>query len=253
MRPLIGLNTTLTDSDDPLKAKSVCHLKYIDAVAGVGGVPVLIPPYEDLTQLQEALAPLQGFLLIGGPDYLPESYGGHPQDPNELMAPRRHVFDLKLADAVLKNSRMPVLGICGGHQLISLAYGGALVQDVLKEWQPPPQHATTLLHANSYRQGTAQEGDVYRHDVKLAPGSRVARIIGAAKVRTNSYHHQAVLPQQIGDGFVATAWAPDGVIEAIEPAASERFVLGIQWHPERQTAEAPQRAIFEALVAACKK
>ena len=90
MRPLIGLNTTLMDTDDPLKAKSVCHLKYIDAVAGAGGVPVLVPPYEDFTQLQEALAPLHGFLFIGGPDYLPESYRGHPQDSSELMPQRRH-------------------------------------------------------------------------------------------------------------------------------------------------------------------
>jgi len=87
----------------------------------------------------------------------------------------------------------------------------------------------------------------------LSRDSRIGRIIGAASVMANSFHHQAVQPLRLGRGLVATAWAPDGVIEAIEPAHSGRFVLGVQWHPERQTEEPQQRAIFEALVISSKK
>src|SRR4051812_21314574 len=115
-RPLIGLTTSLMDMDQPLKAKAVCHLKYIDAIADNGGVPVIIPPYTDRSMLADALAPLHGFLLIGGPDYDPARYGGHAQPPEEVMHPRRHAFDLALAELLIEKSRKPVLGICGGHQ-----------------------------------------------------------------------------------------------------------------------------------------
>lgn len=253
MRPLIGLNTSLMDMDAPLKAKAVCHLKYIDAVMIAGGVPILIPPFEDRSMIDEALAKLDGFCLIGGPDYDPAHYGGHAQPAGELMHARRHQFDLWLAEALLDRTEKPVLGVCGGHQLISIARGGALVQDLRSEWKPDDRKSTTLEHSNDERKGTPQEGSVYRHEVTLAPGSRIEKIVGSKKVLTNSYHHQAVRPERMGQGLIATAWSPDGVVEALEMKGAERLVLGVQWHPERQTDEAPHRAIFEALVAAASK
>ena len=250
MRPLIGLNTTLANMTDPLKAKALCHLKYIDAVVLGGGVPVLIPPYTDRSMLDDALATLDGFCLIGGPDYDPAHYGGHPQPPEQVMDPRRHRFDLWLADAILEGTRKPVLGICGGHQLIALARGAALVQDLKSEWRPPDAGVTTLPHAGDYRRGTPDEGNTYRHALTLARGSLIARIIGRTTVASNSFHHQAVQPQRLGNGIVATAWSADGVVEAIECPGAARFLLGVQWHPERQTEEPEHLAIFKALVAA---
>lgn len=247
-RPLIGLNTSQMDMETPIKAKAFCHLKYADAVIAAGGVPVLLPPYTERKMIEEALAPLDGFLLIGGPDYNPVHYGGHPQPAAELLHPRRDVFDLWLAEILLKHSRLPVLGICGGHQLLSIARGGALVQDIRSEWKSEPAQACPLQHSSDERKGTPQEGEAYRHEIKVAPESRLARIIGATKLPANSYHHQAVAPGQIGEGFVATAWAPDGVIEALEAATPGRFIVGVQWHPERQTESAPHLAIFQALV-----
>jgi putative glutamine amidotransferase len=254
MRPLIGLNTSTLDMDDPLKAKAVCHMAYIDAVAGAGGIPVIIPPYTDLSMLEAALEPLDGFCLIGGPDYLPEHYGGHDQPPDQLMHARRHHFDLRLAELLLKKKEpAPVLGICGGHQLINICLGGGLVQDLRSEWSPPEKHASTLLHAGDERKGTPQEGNVYRHEVRLAPESKLASIIGAKKVLTNSFHHQALKPDRVADGLAVVAWAPDGVIEAIETRDPNRFLLGTQWHPERQQDEQPHKAIFEALVKAAAR
>src|SRR5438105_2223601 len=116
-RPLIGLNTSQMEMEKPLSAKAVCHFKYIDAIASVGGVPIVIPPYTDRSMLEEALAPLAGFCFIGGPDYDPAHYGGHAQPATEIMDPRRHTFDLWLAEMAIQHTRKPVLGICGGHQL----------------------------------------------------------------------------------------------------------------------------------------
>ncbi|MCY3023154.1 MAG: gamma-glutamyl-gamma-aminobutyrate hydrolase family protein [Planctomycetota bacterium] len=262
MRPVIGLNMSLQEMDDPFRAKASCLLKYIDAIAGAGGIPLLVPPYSKRSMLEQALSCMQGFCFIGGPDYDPSHYGGHAQPSSDLMDPRRHRFDLWLAEALLKRTRKPVLGVCGGHQLVALALGGALVQDLKSEWHAgvgapacgrPRGQAPTLPHAGDERQGTPQEGNAFRHEVTLAPGSHIARIIGSATVAANSFHHQAVRPERLGKGLVATAWAPDGVVEAIEPVRGTRFLLGVQWHPERQTDEPAHRAIFEALVAAAGK
>jgi putative glutamine amidotransferase len=241
------------DMEQPLKTKLHCHARYFDAVAEAGGVPVLIPPYTDPSMLAEALKPLAGFCFVGGLDYLPAHYGGHAQPAADLVPPRKDAFDLHLAKLILEKTTLPVLGLCGGHQLLSLARGGALVQDLRTEWKPSDQQASTLLHSEGERAGTPEAGNAYRHQVKLAPDSLIARIVGAPKLLTNSFHHQAVRPERVGDGLVATGWASDGVIEALELKTPDRFFLGVQWHPERLMDERPHRAILEALVAAAGK
>lgn len=250
MRPLIGLNTSLTDMTDPLRAKAVCHIKYIDAVSGAGGIPVILPPYTDRSMLFDVISRLDGFCLIGGPDYDPRKYGGRPQPADEVMDGRRHTFDIELAEILLNEKNMPVLGVCGGHQLINIALGGALVQDIATDWKSTT--SATLTHSDDERKETPLAGNVFRHDVRLAPGSLIARVVGANSVETNSFHHQAVQPDRIGRGLVATGWAPDGVIEAIE-SSEKPFVLGVQWHPERQTEASPHSSIFKALVDAARQ
>jgi putative glutamine amidotransferase len=249
MRPLIGLNTSLQHMDDPRKASAFCNLHYIDAVAAAGGIPVIVPPFADAEMLDVVLEKLDGFCLIGGPDYDPAAYGGHPQDPKELMPARRHTFDLLLAERLLKRAKKPVLGVCGGHQLINIAQGGKLIQDVRREWKAEDRKATTLLHSSDYR--PADETEPYQHEIKIIPESRLGRIVAEKKILTNSYHHQAVDPRHIGENLMATAWAPDGIIEAIETTLEDRFVLGVQWHPEKQAGQPANKAIFDALVAAC--
>src|SRR5205085_1632045 len=108
-----------------------------DAVFQSGGAPILIPPCEDRSAIETSLEMLDGFCLIGGPDYLPSHYGGHAQPESDLMHERRHHFDLLLAEILLNKTRQPILGVCGGHQLLNIAAGGALVQDLKSEWKPP--------------------------------------------------------------------------------------------------------------------
>jgi len=253
-RPLIGLNMNVEGALRPPSGRADVPLPYVDALARAGGVPVAVPPYEDPELLGAVLERLNGFCFIGGDDYSPAHWGGRAQRAEELMHPRRDRFDVALARRVLFQTSLPVLGICGGQQLVAVACGGALVQNLRTEWKPP-----VLPHAGRERRGEQVQG--YRHLVKAEPGSLAARATRALDGRlvTNSFHHQAVQPGREGDGLRATAWAEDGVIEAIEPAAGStlaregRFVLGVQWHPERMPEDAAQRALFEALVQAATR
>jgi len=270
--------------------EALAPLAYIDAIEGAGGIPLCIPPYEDHGKIRRILPFLKGFLFIGGADYHPEHYGGHPQPEEELVHPRRDHFDVALAKFILEETDLPVLGICGGCQLLSIARGGALIQDIGTEWSAPAG-VLTLPHSRQDREnqrpiaeagkrrgrrqsekagGMAGKGPAtvrvegkedfsFLHPVRFTPHSLVARATGTATgamLATNSFHHQAIHPDRIGKYLIASAWSADGIIEAIEPAsdspwaASNRFVLGLQWHPERMQDEAPHRQPFWALVKA---
>ena len=204
----------------------------------------------------EIVSLLDGILFIGGEDYHPRNYGGHPQPERELMSDRRDRFDMDLAKWVLQNTKLPVLGVCGGHQLIAIAQGGMLVQDIRTEWSMS-KGVPSLPHAKAERPepGAAD----FRHRVEMKADSLVARVTKPspeAWLETNSFHHQSILPGKPGRDLIVSAWSSDGVVEAIEPTAdsawsrSGRFVLGVQWHPERSQEEEPHRRIFQALIAA---
>jgi putative glutamine amidotransferase len=234
-------------------------VSYVDAVTGAGGVPVCFPPYTDLSMFRQILPYLDGILFIGGDDYRPEHYGGHPQPVRELMPERRDRFDLDMAKLVLEETSLPVLGVCGGHQLIAIALGGALIQDIQSEWQAP-SGAQVLRHSRKERKGKNRSG--FRHTVRREPGSLVegiTKIVPDTELQTNSFHHQAVHPKKIGRNLRATAWSSDGIIEAIEPAQDSpwarngRFVLGVQWHPEQMQDETPHRNLFSALTDAAQR
>jgi len=257
--PVIGLNMSMDIIDKYEKFGMLVPVSYVDAVTGAGGVPVCIPPCTDTSMFKQVLPLLDGVLLIGGDDYRPEHYGGHPQPANELMPERRDRFDLELAKWILEETSLPVLGVCGGHQLISIALGGALVQDIRTEWQAPAG-TRTLKHSRRERAGR-QKGS-FRHPVRREPGSLVERATKMTLdeiLQTNSFHHQAVHPEKIGRYLRATSWSSDEVIEAIEPSADSpwahtgRFVLGVQWHPERMQDETPHRNIFVALIQAAQR
>jgi putative glutamine amidotransferase len=234
--------------------EALAPLGYIDALAGAGGIPLCVPPHCDYAQIRKIIPFLKGFLFIGGADYRPEHYGGHSQPEDELMPPRRDRFDIALAGIILKETDLPVLGICGGCQLLSIARGGALIQDIATEWQPR-DGSQPLPHSRQDREIPGP----FLHDVRFTPGSLAARATGTPPEKAlaaNSFHHQAVRPDRVGRDFIASAWSADGIIEAIEPApgspwaASGRFVLGVQWHPERMQNEKPHQRLFAALVKA---
>jgi putative glutamine amidotransferase len=209
--------------------------------------------------LRQVLGLLDGIVFIGGADYRPEHYGGHPQPENELVLKRQDNFDIELARLIFQETALSVLGICGGHQLINIAQGGALVQDIKTE-RKAPAGRPIIPHAGRDRKDVP--GTDFRHPVILEKDSLVARAVDVPPgdiFMTNSVHHQAVHPQRLGLYLRASAWSADGVVEAIEPAldspwaVSGRFVLGVQWHPERMQDEALQRNIFYALIKTAKQ
>jgi putative glutamine amidotransferase len=183
------------------------------------------------------LSQLDGLVLSGGGDVAARHFGQpqHPkaQPPDEA----RDEMELALTREALSIG-LPILGICRGAQVLGVALGGQLVQDLDSELPGAAKHST-------------QSGEeTNRHWVTVLPGSRLAAVLGAEKVLVNTFHHQA--NGELGARALRTAWSEDGVIEAIE-LDSEAFVVGVQWHPERMWRRAPrQRRLFEAFVEACR-
>lgn len=229
MRPRILVNCSLNDHE----AATRTLVAYCDPVHAAGGLPLISPACTDPDSIGEALDAVTGVLFIGGPDYHPDAYGGQSQPSGQLMDRRRHDADLLLARETLRR-RLPVLGICGGLQLLVIARGGALVQDIPSSW---PQ---AIAHSG-------QDDGPCQHAIAVAPGSRLYALLGPS-LTVNSFHHQAARPDRCG-GLAIAATAPDGICEAVEDPAHP-CCLGVQWHPERLADMPASRALFAALVGA---
>jgi putative glutamine amidotransferase len=206
---------------------------YFSAVIAAGGLPVALPHHPELAL--EYLDALDGLLVTGGAfDVDPALWGGGAPHPKVTLKPGRTDFELAAVRAALARD-LPVLGICGGQQLLAVAFGGTLVQHI------PDEVPGALAHEQPNPR--TEPG----HEVTLSPGTRLAHIVGAARMAVNSAHHQAVATP--GSGIV-NALAPDGVIEGIEHPA-HRFALGVQWHPE-YAVDPRDPLIFGAFVEAAR-
>lgn len=231
--PLIGVNMDFSPDDGVRKDgarrdRYYVITQYLDSIYDEGGIPVPIPCTRSRRLMHVHIDALDGFLFIGGADYPPEYYGEKQvSDSVKLMEKRRYESDMALAEAVL-GCHFPILGICGGAQLINIISGGKLVQDI----------ESSVIHAG---------GAV--HKVKITGGKILRSLFGGKEFKVNSFHHQAISPCHIGKGFEVAALSEDGIIEAIE-SKSERFMLGLQWHPERM-AFAHRNKIFKTFVKAC--
>lgn len=258
-RPFIGLNMSMESGDRCEEIELSVPVSYVDAVVAAGGTPVCIPPVLDLEVVPEMISFLDGMVFIGGDDYWPEHYGGRPQPKEELVMERRDRFDFHLAKYVLEKTSIPVLGICGGHQLLAIVTDGSLIQDIKTEWRPVGVDAPLPHSVGERENGECLD---YRHPVNVEKDSLIARILQITsneEVMVNSTHHQGIHPEKPGRYFCVSAWSPDGIVEAIEPASdspwkhSGRLVMGVQWHPERMQEEERQRSIFLALIAEARK
>lgn len=229
-RPRIGLNCDLATTAGTEVAK--VNWNYVASVADAGGLPVLFAPVDE-DGVAALVDVVDGLVLTGGRDYDPASYGEPRHPATQLLDPRRTAFDLALARAARARG-LPILGICGGAQLINIACGGTLLQHI------PDAFGTAINHQWG-------DGDEPFHDVEVVPDSRLAGIVGGGRLRVNSSHHQAV--GRVGQGLRVVARAPDGTVEAIE-GTGEPFLLGVQWHPERMRTRPDQMALFRALVEA---
>lgn len=233
-RPVIGINAGVVVAGTPPQRRYALNASYADAVFAAGGEPLLLIPFADGSHLPPALLSIcQGFLFSGGPDY-PSSWYGQVRHPKTLaMDPSRARFDNRLMEAALMSAR-PVFGICGGAQLLNIVCGGRLIQHL-------PQAA----------QHSGDDCDT-GHTVKVCGGSWLRRIVAHDELMVNSWHHQAIDPEGLGHGLVVAALAEDGTIEAIEGDDKGRFLLGVQWHPEKLPGETHSAALFSALVNAAK-
>jgi len=238
-RPRIGISM---DTGQPDENKKVFELNacYAEAILHAGGLPVLLPHTHDHAVRLEMIASVDALLIPGGNDVDPKLYG-HPQHAQtRLMDPLRQDFDLAML-ALAEQRNLPTLGICLGCQLMNVQRRGTLYQSLADECPESP-----VVHA-SVRGANATNSSF--HDVLLRPATRIISIYGQQQVPANSRHRQAI--RQLGHGLVATAFAPDGLVEAIEDPTLE-FWLAVQWHPENLIGTVHEK-LFAALVQTARR
>jgi len=207
---------------------------YCEAVWRAGGLPVMLPHEPD--QAQSYLDAIHGLLVTGGDfDVDPALFGAGSRHASVKTKDRRTAFELALTRGALDRD-MPVLGICGGQQLLHVVLGGALIQHI------PDEVAGALAHEQP------NPRDEPGHEVAVVDGTLLSRIVGVERLAVNSAHHQAARDEPAG--VVVNARAPDGVIEGIE-ARNARFCLGVQWHPEFALSQGDER-IFGAFIEAAR-
>lgn len=208
---------------------------YVRSVVQAGGVPVILSQLAGAGAAARALDGCEGLILTGGEDVHPRHYGADPHPALRAVDSERDRFEIALV-AAARARRLPVLGICRGIQVINVALGGTLWQDLPSERPGPVEH-------DSDADRTARA-----HPVRLAERSRAAAALGVTSLVANSFHHQAV--RDLAPGLVASGWSPDGLIEAVESPPGDPWLLAVQWHPEERHADtgAPDRGLFRALV-----
>ena len=210
---------------------------YTRAVEEAGGVPLLLPIYKNEDDLKEALNMADGVLLSGGNDIDPILFEETDRGKSGRISPKRDAQDISIARYICRETKNPLLGICRGVQVMNVALGGSIYQDLEAD-------GGFLSHSRvNYPMNSVS------HFINIRPESRLADIFGQDKAGVNSYHHQAV--KDVAPGFYASALSEDGVIEAIEPVQDGRFVLGVQWHPEKMYDSQKQHLIFTRFIEAC--
>lgn len=246
MAPIIGVTATLKQDVEkrdtrPLGTYVRADLDYVAGVAQAGGVPVVLPPFAEAAG--EMVRGIDGLLLSGGSDLDPRFYGEKAIPELDVTLPERDEFEMALLEHAL-NRGIPIFGICRGLQVLNVAFGGTLYQDL------PSQVNPALI---AHRQLSPKWE--WTHEVELDEGSATRRIMDVPSSRVNSYHHQAI--KDLAEPFEAVAHSVDGVVEAIEHRdLSERWIVAVQWHAEamREGDVGPEhRNLFKAHVAAAER
>jgi len=208
---------------------------YVRALLAAGGVPLILSPLMGASLAGSALDGCDGLLLTGGEDIHPSWYGADPSPLLSSPSRERDLFELALF-AVARQRELPILGVCRGIQLINVALGGTLFQDL------PSERPGTVDHS------PLGARDDRSHTVRIQPGSRTAAALETTSVTVNSVHHQAI--KDLAPGLIASGWTNDGLIEAAESGPGASWILAVQWHPEEMHADrlAPEHGLFSALV-----
>jgi putative glutamine amidotransferase len=221
MKPVIGVTPDFNAGDRPdmggHEPTYFLRARYIRAIEELGGIPLILPLVADTASRRRLLEQLDGVLLTGsGPDLPPRLYGERQRYKFPVVSERRASFELDVVHRARQRD-LPLLAICGGMQTMNVACGGSLFQDI------PSQVPGALPHRQ------AAKAIHVSHAVKVTPGSLLYRIVDRAILMVNSSHHQSV--KTVAPPLIPSAAAPDGIVEAIE-SPTQRFFLGIQWHPE---------------------
>jgi putative glutamine amidotransferase len=244
--PVIGVMASLKEepespTQDPLDRFVRTDLDYVESVAEAGGEPVVIPPSADLRTAKAVLEGLDGLLLSGGPDLDPGYYGEAPIVELGMTIPEWDALEMALLRSALQRG-IPIFGICRGMQILNVALGGTLYQDL------PSQLGVDVLDHR-------QESPKYEptHEVEILDYSYMAEIIDRQSVEVNSHHHQGI--KVLANALTVTARSSDGVIEAVESCDfSTSWLMGVQWHPEGMGQTGPgHRNLFEAHVCAAER
>ena len=230
MVPVIGITCHQEYSTNRLTVNK----SYIRAVEKSGGLPLLLPDVSPLDMILKHCDLIDGLILAGGVDVDPRYFGEQPTGTQEIT-PERDNYEMIITGEFLARDK-PILAICRGLQVLNICAGGDIHQDIscrqkkaLKHMQQAPKWYPT-------------------HRVSIKEDTKLGKIIGKPRLQVNSFHHQA--PRRIAPGFQASAWAEDGIIEAIE-SNSHNFVMGVQWHPEQMIPANEQKKLFCAFIKAC--
>lgn len=231
---IVALTSTTKDFEGARRVR--LNEAYVQAVRAAGLVPIVLPPL-DPAAVGTILGSVSGVVLTGGEDVDPAEYGA----PMHPRANRPHVARDKCELAVARHARalgLPTLGICRGIQVINVALGGTLIQDI------PSERPSSIEHDADAERSTRV------HEVHIEDKSLLAEAMGATSITVNSYHHQAI--DRAAPGIRVTARAPDGIIEGIESTGDHWWMLAVQWHPEdlAQDAQPWDRGLFRAFAEA---
>ena len=231
--PLIGLTTYNTTNQGNHPVSALAH-KYIFAILEAGGLPVLISSVYNKSQLVDLIKRLDGILFTGGGDIAVERYGGILHDKLTGIDEKRDSTEIYLVQEAI-GIKKPFLGICRGFQLVNVALGGTLYEDIHDLYPNAIKHD---FDSKTQRQ-------VLAHPVTVEPGSQTAKYLGEVSIKVNSLHHQGIM--KLASPLKATAKAPDGLVEALElPGYS--FGIAVQWHPEWLLDQLSARNLFKAFI-----
>lgn len=209
---------------------------YVESIKNAGGIPLIIPPLRTMEEAADVLQLINGLVLTGGGDISPIYLREVPRRGIGTCFPERDLSEILLTQLALQQD-LPLLGICRGIQVLAVAAGGEIYQDIPSQYPNAMQHSQTASRQYAW------------HDVDIAEDSILSRLVNKTKIDVNSLHHQAIA--KIPQGFIQCALAADGIIEGIEKPGSN-FCLGVQWHPESMMeTEFHSKVLFKGFVEAC--
>ena len=236
MTPRIGISALTREVDG--QVRTGVNVAYASATVAAGGVPLLLTPVIPPTEASAAVSAVDALILSGGADIAPARYRAEPHPRIGPVEEQRDAFELALV-AAARQRGIPILAICRGAQLVNVALGGTLWQDL------PSERPGAVAHDGQW----ARTERV--HEVQVAAGSRTAGAMGTERCRVNSFHHQAV--RELGSGLIATGHSDDGLIESFE-GSDGTWLIGVQWHPEAFWRESgsPDQRLFNALIEAAR-